>query len=188
MPRFPQGYKLTVNGVEREASLMYAVPKDGPFAASVATTPAQRLALVTAVGRFLAALHHCDYVYGDVSWSNMLFRVQPRPSVLVFDVDGVRRVGALPALSQGAADTVDWRDPAARAGLDACFDSDRYKFALLAYRLLVALSVSAPLPSTWRSPRTGASPPASPSRCGDCGPARSPGAGAGRRLPSGWLY
>lgn len=186
MPRIPNGYTVTVRGAQKEAHLAHALPKEGPFRPDVVPDVEQRIALVRAVGQFLDALHRHDYVYGDISWSNILYRLEPKPTVLVFDLDGARRLGRRPVLASKALDTLDWADHADSSALGAGFDSDRYKYALLVYRMLVSRHVSAALPAEPTIAADAGLPPDMALRLGALLRRAAAGAG-GRPAVSEWL-
>lgn len=145
MPRIPAGYTLTIGGTVKEAQLQYAVPKDGPFRPDLVPNLHERIELVRSVGSFLASLHSFDYVYGDISWLNILYRLTPHPGILVLDMDCVRRLGARPVLSTKPLNSPCFGDHDQSTELGQGFDSDRYKFALLVHRMIVSLHISAPL-------------------------------------------
>ncbi|MEU0124665.1 hypothetical protein ABZ114_23755 [Streptomyces albidoflavus] len=96
--------------------------------------PAQRLDLVIQVVSLLEWLHGLGLVVGDLSHANVLWSLTPEPAVHLLDCDGIRAGGQEPVLDQ--ADTPDWQDPLAPAGLPASVDSDRYKAALMIGRIL----------------------------------------------------
>jgi hypothetical protein len=150
MPRISDRFDVEVVGKRREAQLAYCIPKTGKFVPSPAPDAFQRLQLVRRVAVFLDLLHGRDFVYGDVSWANILYCLHPVPTVLVLDVDSIRPMGGMPLSGDPAPDSPNWIDPAATGAASASlfgFDRDRYKFSLLAYRVLLASSVSAPLES-----------------------------------------
>lgn len=135
MPVISDDYREPIAGKSRERRLYFAVPREGPFRPAVTPDFRARVALVRAIAHFLYVLHRLDHVYGDISWLNFLFRLDPQPTVLVLDVDAIRRIGSGSLLQQPDAESRDWEDP---TRMDLGFDRDRYKFSLLAYRLLIA--------------------------------------------------
>jgi DNA-binding helix-hairpin-helix protein with protein kinase domain len=148
MPKVHSRYTVNVQGLTREATLDHAVPRlDSHFAPSRQPSDGERRMLAVAAGQFLHALHENDYVYGDVSWKNLLYALDPVPSVMVLDLDSIRRVGTTPWPGVGAH-TADWGDPHGQPGEVGAFDEDRYKYALLVYRLLAARSLTAQMPAT----------------------------------------
>lgn len=106
---------------------------EGGLGAVAQPSPAERYALVVAVLGLFRWLHALGLVVGDVSHANVLWTVRPGPAPYLLDCDGVRVVGRPPVLEQ--ADTPDWHDPLAASGT-ATVDSDRYKAALVAGRVL----------------------------------------------------
>ncbi|MFI6289769.1 hypothetical protein ACIBCM_34410 [Streptomyces sp. NPDC051018] len=95
--------------------------------------PGQRRELTLALVTLIERLHSWGLVLGDVSQANILWTVRPAPAVYLLDCDGFRVTGEPPVLAQ--ADTPDWADPLARPG-SVTVDSDRYKAALAAGRIL----------------------------------------------------
>jgi hypothetical protein len=116
--------------------LQYAVPRRSAFEMPV-VKPNEILELVRLVARFLDAMHRQDLVYGDISWTNFTFALDPI-RLCVHDFDSTRCLGGDAFTAQPPLDTIDWDDPDARDASVATLDSDRYKFALLAYRMLIA--------------------------------------------------
>lgn len=149
MPRVPARYSAEFTGPgrvdQRLLTLDHAIPRPSAVYRMIAeVSDDDRLAIVRLIGHFLEALHREDLVYGDLSWRNILFSNSPSPGVLALDLDGVGRIGT----RMISAHTPDWTDPlSTSSGLVDGFDVDRFKFALLAYRMLVAKSLDARLPA-----------------------------------------
>ena len=100
---------------------------------------ADRVELVRLVANFLAVMHARGLVYGDISWTNFAFTLEPEVSLSVYDFDSTRELGMEPVTRERPKETVDWDDPSrAEPPLVATLDGDRHKFALLAYRVLVS--------------------------------------------------
>lgn len=147
MPRVPERYSVNFAGPARGGRLLltldHAVPRPSAVYRVADVSDEDRLAIVVLVAHFLEALHHEDLVYGDLSWRNFLFSLSPSCGVLALDLDGVSRIGTRAV----SAHTPDWTDPhSTSSGLVDSFDLDRYKFALLAHRMLLAKSLDARLP------------------------------------------
>jgi hypothetical protein len=124
----------TSRGEPRLTDLSYLLrPPRAAWGAVAQPSPAERYALVVAVLGLFRWLHALGLVVGDVSHANVLWTVRPGPAPYLLDCDGVRVVGRPPVLEQ--ADTPDWHDPLAASGT-ATVDSDRYKAALVAGRVL----------------------------------------------------
>ena len=123
--------------------LQYAIPRQSAFQMP-AVKPDDMLALVRLVARFLDAMHRHDLVYGDISWTNFTFALDP-VRLCVHDFDSTRRLGGDAFTAQPPLDTIDWDDPEVSDAPVATLDSDRYKFALLAYRMLAVEDLSARL-------------------------------------------
>ncbi|NYH92505.1 hypothetical protein [Actinopolymorpha rutila] len=105
-------------------------------------TSEDRLELVRLISRWLASMHDEDLVYGDLSWKNIAFTTSPEVRVSIFDFDSTRLIGARSFTGQQAVHTIDWEDPAVSEG-PPTLDSDRFRFALLAFRLLVSGDLNA---------------------------------------------
>lgn len=144
MPRIPPQFYVTVAGRRVEAQIQYAIPKAGSvFLPDVLPTDTQRLEIVQRVAIFLDVLHRNDCVYGDVSWGNMLYSLNPT-TLFVLDVDSIRPLGSMNMTGHDGGQTVDWNDPHS-SGVESSFDGDRFKFALLLSRMLVTRDLSSPL-------------------------------------------
>lgn len=142
MPKLPPEFYFDVatgRGKPRrtERSLSWALPRTSAFTIPFIVTDADRLALVKLIARWLHAMHEHDLVYGDLSWANLAFSVDQKPRIAVFDFDQTRVVGDRAFTGMPPAHTVDWNDPFTPDG-PATIDTDRYKFALLAFRMLVS--------------------------------------------------
>ncbi|NNN15357.1 MAG: hypothetical protein HKL82_05790 [Acidimicrobiaceae bacterium] len=104
----------------------------------------QRLDLCRSLSFAMVMLHKLDVVYGDLSARNILFRVLPKPAVLLVDCDAVRpKGGAAPLGAQ--PHSPDWEPPEAvkaRARRDSTGyniqnkETDRYKLGLAVLRIL----------------------------------------------------
>ena len=135
---------LTPYGRKNElATLDHALPRSAGsrFRPAMEATAEDRLELVRAVGRFLDILHRHDLVYGDLSFKNVLFALNPA-RVLFMDIDSVRRLSAPIVPEKDLVNTPDWADPVSEEWLPLGFDLDRYKFALLVHRMLFGGGVS----------------------------------------------
>lgn len=151
MPRMPERFRLEVQtpyGRDlQEATLEFALrPAPGKtFFPVRVLSAAERLKLVRLVGIFLDMLHKNDFVYGDLSLKNMRYATDPM-ALLVMDMDGVHRISTQVIPEKDLANTPDWNDPFRLSELPLGFDLDRYKYALLVYRLLVVNNVSEGFP------------------------------------------
>ncbi|MBN8738290.1 MAG: hypothetical protein J0H86_02185 [Xanthomonadaceae bacterium] len=155
MRRIPPQFKIELQTPyrkeHRDATLDQAfVAGNSKFSPTQPVTADERMQLLRLVGTFLDTLHRNDFVYGDLSLKNMLFSRTPT-QLLVMDMDGVRKISARLIPEKDLLHTPDWKDPLSPDQIPLGFDLDRYKFALLVYRLLVANSVSAPLPKARES-------------------------------------
>ncbi|MFT4217715.1 MAG: hypothetical protein QM619_11110 [Micropruina sp.] len=143
MERIPDEYHLHVRTPymksRRLAEMARALPTGKAFQLVEPITAADRLELVKLVGVFLNELHAQDFVYGDVSWANFLFVRKPT-KIGVIDLDSTRRLAGPFIKDKDAVDTLGWRDSLAPADPEPLgFDLDRYRYALLVYRMLVTL-------------------------------------------------
>ncbi|WP_157930573.1 hypothetical protein [Glycomyces xiaoerkulensis] len=100
-----------------------------------------RLAIARAYARLFRALHDRDIVIGDVSSKNFLWSHAPDAAVYALDCDGFSVNGYRPPMEP--AQTPDWIDPDPRSG-PASFESDRYKLALIAVRVLLVRKQATP--------------------------------------------
>lgn len=151
MPRIPEDYRVLVRtpyGEDlKEATLdrALAVSPDSAFHPVRQITAEERLQLVKLAGIFLDALHRNDLVYGDLSLKNLLFALDP-VRLLVMDLDGVHSITTPLIPAKDILHTPDWHDPHAPEQLPRGFDLDRYRYALLVFRMLIANSPSGRLP------------------------------------------
>jgi protein tyrosine kinase len=104
----------------------------------------QRRALCRSLTYAMGLLDRADVVYGDLSARNVLFRVHPRPAVMLVDCDAVRPKGARSALG-AQPHSPDWEPPEAiesRRRRDSTGytiqskQTDRYKLGLAILRIL----------------------------------------------------
>jgi hypothetical protein len=140
MPRLDSRYYFPYGNQGRSwlRTLDFAVPRASAFTFPFTVSDADRLVLVQLVAAFLESMHAAGVVYGDLSWGNFAFDPSPEPRLAVYDVDSSRILGSRSFTRQPPASTPDWDDPMAPDLPVATLDADRYKFALLAFRLLVA--------------------------------------------------
>lgn len=96
-----------------------------------------RLELVRLTALLISSLHDQELVTAGVGWETFAFRLEPRPEVVFHLPDRIRRIGGeflQPPI-----------EPRPAGWSNSPFDSDRGDFAILAFRLLVALEVEADL-------------------------------------------
>ncbi|AKE89438.1 hypothetical protein AAT18_09555 [Rhodococcus aetherivorans] len=123
--------------------LQHAIPrKQGAMPFPFEVDDRQRLDLVYLVAVFLHGMHKNDIVYGDFSWMNFTFSLDP-VELCVLDLDSSRVQGSLPFTRSLPLDSPNWEDPQWQGSVVVRMDSDRYKFAIFAYRMLVAKSLDA---------------------------------------------
>jgi len=142
MRMIPQRFYLdmrTPYGVQRKlATLDYALPLKPRqvFRPVHQATLENLLEILQQVALFLNTLHRHDMVYSDISFSNVLFSLDP-VGVLIMDLDPVHNITRPLISRKDNVHTPDWADPLAKTGQEPYgFDLDRYKFSLLVYRLL----------------------------------------------------
>jgi serine/threonine protein kinase len=94
-----------------------------------------RLTIARQLAGALDLLDEQDLIHGDVSSGNMLWTLEPEPSLLIVDCDGIRPRG----FEVGAIGTPLWRDPRLEQELIPYHDaqSDWYALALAIYRASV---------------------------------------------------
>ncbi|GAA1740377.1 hypothetical protein [Luedemannella helvata] len=100
------------------------VPADRDLAARF--TVCERMALA------MSLMHGANLVYGDLSSRNVLYRLRPKPSVLLVDCDAARVKGSAAVNKQ--QNSPDWDAPEGGQQTQA---SDRYKLALFVLRCLL---------------------------------------------------
>lgn len=151
MPLMPDRFRLEIHtpyGRElQEATLEFALEPDPgkTFFPVRVLSAAERVQLVRLIGVFLETLHSNDLIYGDLSLKNMRYATDPI-ELLVMDMDGVHRISTPVIAEKDLANTPDWNDPYRSSELPLGFDLDRYKYALLVYRLIVVSNVSEGFP------------------------------------------
>jgi len=151
MPRMPDRFHTEIHtpyGPDRqEATLEFALEPDPDkaFYPLRVLSAGERIELVRLVALFLDTLHAHDLVYGDLSLKNMRFATDPI-ELLVMDMDGVHHIATPVIPDKDLANTPDWNDPHRLSELPLGFDLDRYKYALLVYRLIVVNNVSEAFP------------------------------------------
>ncbi|WP_327635299.1 hypothetical protein OHB24_35625 [Kribbella sp. NBC_00482] len=138
MPKLDPRFYYDFGEERRLRTLDHAIPKRTAFSLPFTVSDADRLTLVQLVAAFLESMHGSGVVYGDLSWGNFSFDPNSGVHLAVYDVDSSRLLGSRSFTRQAPASTADWDDPEAPDLPVATLDADRYKFALLAYRLLVA--------------------------------------------------
>lgn len=138
-------FEMTFGSVTKKHAreLQHAIPrKQGAVPFPFEVDDRQRLELVYLVAVFLDGMHRNDLVYGDFSWMNFTFSLDP-VELCVLDFDSSRVQGSLPFTRSLPLDSPNWEDPQWHGSIVVRMDSDRYKFALFAYRMLVAKSLDA---------------------------------------------
>lgn len=129
----------------REAQyLLFAADKLTRLGVPFATL-AQRLEVLSGLLAAVALLHHHGLVYGDVSARNLLYRTDGGVGVFLLDCDGIVEAG-----TRYVIDSPDWHDPSAPAV--ARPETDVYKVALLAARLLAVNPTTRHLPERGGTP------------------------------------
>lgn len=140
MPIAPPSCVRIIAGRPRPADLSFLAQQSRPMWGPVALPDtAERLEILSALAGSMAGLHRQGVVLGDVSFANILWRLDPLPGIFLLDCDGFRsesyhRSAGLPA--PVAVDTPDWDDPLAVPGAPATADSDNYKLSVAVVRVL----------------------------------------------------
>lgn len=91
-----------------------------------------RFGLCATMAYFLAFLHKRDVVFGDISATNELFTLEPKPRLMFIDCDAVRKVGAASVVDQ--LNTPDWVPP--EGPRLQTKETDSYKLGLFILRTL----------------------------------------------------
>jgi DNA-binding helix-hairpin-helix protein with protein kinase domain len=135
MPEAPERFTADIGGRRKLRELQFLIFAAKPMWSDLALpAPEQRRKLVQCFAKLFRALHDADIVIGDVSPRNLLWALEPEPSVYSLDCDGFRINGFASPMPQ--AQTPDWVDPAQEIGV-ATLEGDRYKLALLILRVLL---------------------------------------------------
>lgn len=90
-----------------------------------------RLLICAHMAYAMMIIHGAGLVYGDLSSRNVLYRLQPAPTIMLVDCDAVRVRGSGVVVAQ--QNSPDWNAP---EGGPQSQDSDRYKLALFILRCL----------------------------------------------------
>lgn len=146
MPLIDEGYFQDIvvpltgerKRVAREVQHLFAPPerlvRKGMEAPDVST----RLAICQRAAFLIGVLHKMDVIYGDLSGKNFLYRLDPKPAVLLVDCDAVRVKGTA-AIAGSQPHTPDWIPPECVGRRDVqSVGTDRWKLAALILRLLSA--------------------------------------------------
>lgn len=134
MPEVPARFATSMAGRRRLLELQFLLyPRRAMWADLVLPTGAQRRRLAVAYVELFQLLHRNGVVAGDVSMRNLLWSLDGGPSVFAIDCDGFRLKGRPPAVRP--TDTAGWGDPARPK--EVTLDTDRYKLALVALRVLI---------------------------------------------------
>lgn len=131
MPALDEAYVLEAPGHGRAVRTLEAA--NGLL--DVAVQPLdddERLELVRALASWLRAVHAAGVVFGDLGLRSLAYATSPL-RIRVLDYDTARVAGSAALLDPGAHGE---RDPRAAPG-ESSYDSDRFLFAQLAFRLLV---------------------------------------------------
>jgi hypothetical protein len=91
-----------------------------------------RFAVCERMAMAMSIMHGANLVYGDLSARNVLYRLHPKPSVLLVDCDAARVKGSAAVNKQ--QNSPDWDAPGGGQQTQA---SDRYKLALFVLRCMV---------------------------------------------------
>jgi hypothetical protein len=135
MPRIPESFEQTIAGKVKPPNLSYLASQPKPiWGALRLPSTAERVEILTSLAGSFTALHERGYVYGDMSFLNVVWTVDPSPQSMLLDCDGIRPRSGRSYLPQ--KDSIDWDDPKAPPGTHPDVDRDRYKLALAVLRVL----------------------------------------------------
>jgi hypothetical protein len=139
--------RLSSGRVKRKPAEMQFLFQDDGYCERVglpSITLAQRQSICRSLVYAMALLDRLDVVYGDLSARNVLFRLRPRPGVMLVDCDAVRARGSAAAVGK-QPHSPDWEPPEAlraRRRRDSTAytiqnkETDRYKLGLAILRIL----------------------------------------------------
>lgn len=134
MPEAPARFAASLAGRRRLLELQFLLyPRRAMWAELVLPTDQERRGLAAAYVELFLVLHRGGVMVGDVSMRNLLWTLADGLSVFAIDCDGFRLTGRPPAVRP--ADTAGWVDPARPS--EVTVDTDRYKLALVALRVLL---------------------------------------------------
>jgi DNA-binding helix-hairpin-helix protein with protein kinase domain len=141
MPEAPSRFATSLAGRRRLLELQFLLyPRRPMWADLTLPSPSERRRLAAAYVELFRVLHAADVVVGDVSMRNLLWTLADGPAVFAIDCDGFRLTGRPPAVRP--ADTAGWGDPARPR--EVTLDTDRYKLALVALRVLLGNHIVTP--------------------------------------------
>ncbi|HEX6352035.1 hypothetical protein [Actinophytocola sp.] len=134
VPEAPAEFATSLAGRRRLLELQFLLyPRRAMWADLVLPTDTERRGLAVAYVELFRVLHGNGVVVGDVSMRNLLWTLATGPAVFAIDCDGFRLAGRPPAVR--SVDTAGWTDPARPP--EVTVDTDRYKLALVALRVLL---------------------------------------------------
>lgn len=142
MHRIPESFNLpyvTPKGSKTQLGLLqHALPDpQSKFGLSEPTTAVERLELAVLVARAMQQLHDNGVSYRDLSLLNIAFARDPL-RIVFMDMDSARVITEPIVELKDGVDTPDWFDPQLEPHASPLgYDTDRYKLALLMWRLLV---------------------------------------------------
>ena len=127
MPRIPDRYFLA-GGPARDLQWLFLRKTEPPAVA-------ERVAILIRFAEIMAWLRERDLVHGDLNQKNLVWAIDPHPSGILIDTDGIH--SSTTGLRNGVQ-TPFWTDPRQIAGNIAQHDvhSDAYLLSLAIYRTL----------------------------------------------------
>ena len=127
MPRIPDRYFLA-GGPARDLQWLFLRKTDPPAVA-------ERVAILIRFAEILAWLRERDLVHGDLNQKNLVWAIDPHPSGILIDTDGIH--SSTTGLRNGVQ-TPFWTDPRQIDGTITQHDvhSDAYLLSLAIYRTL----------------------------------------------------
>ncbi len=136
LPIIPSRFWVVLPGNERKPlEVQWAYYPDRARQRGLAVpTGQQRVELCRLYAGAMATLHRNDVVYGDVSFRNLLWTIQPEAAVYYIDCDSVSLAGGRPVVPTGT--TLGWTDPTLAPEAPQDVQSDRYKLGLAIYRII----------------------------------------------------
>jgi hypothetical protein len=130
--RLPSGRRETVARELQHLIFDPAVARRGGVDVPDDRDGLARFAICERMAMAMSIMHGANLVYGDLSARNVLYRLRPKPSILLVDCDAARVKGSAAVNKQ--QNSPDWDPPEGGQQTQA---SDRYKLALFVLRCLL---------------------------------------------------
>ena len=135
MPRIPNEFTVVIADRIYLADLSYLASQPKPIWGTKFVSPntSSRLEILGKLAAVLDVLHSRGYVYGDISFANVVWSARGQSRIMLLDCDGVTDTQS--GVVDAPKDTVDWHDPLS-IGTTPNADTDSYKLSLAVLRVL----------------------------------------------------